>query len=202
MKYGLYYNKEKIGDVLIIIFNSNQIPNFVKTTENCKVLYKNDELVGINILNISKILKIKSHGYLPLINKEVLNVINSILINNGLEALPYQGKSGFVVSQIIDMEEHPESDHLHICKVDCGNDNFLQIVCGAYNAKVGMKVVCALPYTFMPNGQQIIPSKLLGIESNGMLCSGRELNLDGYDNVRGLLELDDTYKIGSDFWGE
>lgn len=202
MKYGLYYNKEKIGDVLIIIFNSNQIPNFVKTTENCKVLYKNDELVGINILNISKILKIKSHGYLPLINKEVLNVINSILINNGLEALPYQEKSGFVVSQIIDMEEHPESDHLHICKVDCGNDNFLQIVCGAYNAKVGMKVVCALPYTFMPNGQQIIPSKLLGIESNGMLCSGRELNLDGYDNVRGLLELDDTYKIGSDFWGE
>ena len=150
----------------------------------------------------SKILKIKSHGFLPLINKEVLDVINSILLNNGLEALPYQNESGFVVAKIIDMEEHPESDHLHICKVDCGNNNILQIVCGAYNAKVGMKVVCALPYAFMPNGQQIIPSKLLGIESNGMLCSGRELNLSGYDNVRGLLELDETYKIGNDFWGE
>ena len=88
MKYGLYYNKEKIGDVLIIIFKSNEIPNFIKTTENCKVLYRNNELVGINILNISKILKIKSHGFLPLINKEVLDVINSILLNNGLEALP------------------------------------------------------------------------------------------------------------------
>ena len=202
MKYGLYYNKEKIGDVLIIIFKSNEIANFIKTTENCRVLYRNNELVGINILNISKILKIKSHGFLPLINKEVLDVINSILLNNGLEALPYQNESGFVVAKIIDMEEHPESDHLHICKVDCGNNNILQIVCGAYNAKVGMKVVCALPYAFMPNGQQIIPSKLLGIESNGMLCSGRELNLSGYDNVRGLLELDETYKIGNDFWGE
>ena len=139
MKYGLYYNKEKIGDVLIIIFKSNEIPNFIKTTENCRVLYRNNELVGINILNISKILKIKSHGFLPLINKEVLDVINSILLNNGLEALPYQNESGFVVAKIIDMEEHPESDHLHICKVDCGNNNILQIVCGAYNAKVGMK---------------------------------------------------------------
>lgn len=202
MRYGLYYNKEKIGDVLLIIFNSNENPNFVKTTENCKVLYKNNELIGINILNISKILKIKSHGFLPLINKKVLDVINSILLNNGLEALPYQNNSGFVVSEIINMEEHPESDHLHICKVNCGDNNILQIVCGAYNAKIGMKVVCALPYTFMPNGQQIIPSKLLGIESSGMLCSGRELNLEGYDNVRGLLEIDETYKIGSDFWGE
>lgn len=200
MKYGLYYNKEKIGDILFVVFKSNDIPDSQKITENCRVLYKNNEIVGINILNISKIFKIKSHGFLPLINEEILKVINSILINDGIEPLPYQEDSGFVVAKVIDIEEHPQSDHLHICKVDCGNEKILQIVCGAYNVKLNMKVVCALPYSFMPNGQQIIPSKLLGIESYGMLCSGRELNLEGFDNVKGLLELDDTYKIGDDFW--
>ena len=165
------------------------------------VLYKNDELIGINIFNISEILKIKSHGFLPLINEEVLNVINSILQNAGLEELEYQDKSGFVVAKIIDIEEHPESNHLHICTVDVGEEKPLQIVCGSYNAKIGMKVVCALPYTFMPNGQQIIPSKLLGIESYGMLCSGNELNLEEYIGKKGLLELDDSYNMGSDFWG-
>lgn len=201
MKYGLYYNKEQIGDILFIVFNSNAIPNFTKKCGNCVVLYKNDELIGINIFNISEILKIKSHGFLPLINEEVLNVINSILQNADLEELEYQDKSGFVVAKIIDMEEHPESNHLHICTVDVGEEKPLQIVCGSYNAKIGMKVVCALPYTFMPNGQQIIPSKLLGIESYGMLCSGNELNLEEYIGKKGLLELDDSYNIGSDFWG-
>ena len=52
----------------------------------------------------------------------------------------------------------------------------------------------------MPSGRQIIPGKLLGIESYGMLCSGRELALEGYENKRGLLELDDNYKVGSDFF--
>ena len=79
-------------------------------------------------------------------------------------------------------------------------DKELQIVCGAFNAKKDLICVCALPYAFMPSGKQIIPGKLLGIDSNGMLCSGRELSLDGYENKRGLLELDDTYKVGSDFF--
>lgn len=200
MKYGLYYNKEKLGDILFIVFKSNEYPNFVKKGENCTVLYKNDEIIGINIFNISEILKIRANGFIPTINKETLNVINSILANENIAPLEYQERSGFVIAKIIDIEDHPESDHLHICTVDVGEEKPLQIVCGAYNARLNLKVVCALPYAFMPNGQQIIPSKLLGIESYGMLCSGRELNLEGYENVRGLLELTDEYKIGDDFW--
>ena len=52
----------------------------------------------------------------------------------------------------------------------------------------------------MPNGYQIVPDKLLGVPSSGMLCSGRELNLEGYEGKRGLLELTSEYKVGSDFW--
>ncbi len=202
MNYGLYYNKEKLGDILFVIFNSNDNPDFVKKVENCVVLYKNNEIIGYNIFNISEVFKIKAHGFLPNCNKELIGIINYILKNNNLPILELQKDSGFVIGKIISFEEHPDSEHLHICLVDIGEEKPLQIVCGAHNAKLDMKVVCAKPYAFMPNGQQIIPSKLLGIESYGMLCSGRELNLPGYENTRGLLEINDSYNIGEDFWSK
>ena len=114
--------------------------------------------------------------------------------------MPIQIESGFRVAKIVDIDEHPDSEHLHICMVDIGDKEPLQIVCGASNARKDLVCVCATPFTFMPNGQQIIPNKLLGIQSNGMLCSGRELNLEGYEGKRGLLELSDEYKVGTDFW--
>jgi len=202
MNYGLYYNKEKLGDILFVIFNSNANPNLVKKVGNCIVLYKNNEIIGYNIFNISEIVKIKSNGFIPNNNYKLIEVINSILKNNNLSILEKQKDSGIVVGEIIDIDEHPESSHLHICQVNINEGKPLQVVCGAFNAKLNLKVVLAKPYSFMPNGQQIIPSKLLGIDSYGMLCSGRELNLPGYENIKGLLELDDSYKLGEDFWGK
>ena len=167
-RYGLFYNYKTLGDVLLIVFKPTENPDEVIKMDDVVVLKKNNEVIGINIFNISKIMKIKANGFIPLVED--------------------------------DIEEHPESDHLHICKVDVGHSDYLEIVCGAFNARKDLKCVCALPYTFMPSGRQIIPGKLLGIDSYGMLCSGRELALEGYENKRGLLELDDTYVVGSDFF--
>ena len=202
MKYAIYYNYKTIGDDLIIVFDSNAHPDQVKQNGDVVALYKDDKLVGINILNFSEIMKLKVDGFIPVINEKILNVINNTLINAGFEPLEKQNESGFRVANIVECEEHPESEHLHILKVDVGNNELLDIVCGAYNARVGLKCVCALPYTFMPNGQQIIPSKLLGVQSNGMLCSGRELALPGYEGKHGLLELDENFIVGSDFFKE
>ena len=199
-RYALYYDYESIGDVLLIVFDSNTIPNVIKRDNDVVSLYKDDKLIGINIFNISKIMKIKAKGYIPLVSDRVLEVINTILKNSNVAELPAQKESGFRVAKIIDIEEHPDSEHLHICTVDIGEKETLQIVCGAFNARKDLICVCATPYTFMPNGQSIIPNKLLGIDSYGMLCSGRELNLEGYEGKRGLLELDESYAIGSDFW--
>ncbi len=200
MKYALYYDYETIGDVLLIVINPSLIPTKEVKTNDVVALYYHDELIGINIFNISKIIKIKAKGLIPLINEDVLNVINHVLENASLNKLPPLDDSGFKVAKIIDIEEHPDSEHLHICQVDVGEKEPLQIVCGAANARKDLLCVCATPYTFMPNGQQIIPNKLLGIQSNGMLCSGRELNLEGYEGKRGLLELSSEYKVGTDFW--
>ena len=199
-RYGVFYNYKTIGDVLLIIFDQRENPDEVIKQDDVVVIKKNKRIIGINIFNISKIMKIKANGFIPLLDDKVLDVINHILENHNLPILEKQKNSGFVVAKITNIEEHPDSDHLHICKVDVGEVKELQIVCGAFNAKKDLICVCALPYAFMPSGKQIIPGKLLGIDSNGMLCSGRELSLDGYENKRGLLELDDTYKIGSDFF--
>lgn len=200
MKYALYYDYETIGDVLLIVINPSLIPTKEVKTNDVVALYYHDDLIGINIFNISKIIKIKAKGLIPLINEDVLNVINHVLENASLNKLPPLDDSGFKVAKIIDIEEHPDSEHLHICQVDVGEKEPLQIVCGAANARKDLLCVCATPYTFMPNGQQIIPNKLLGIQSNGMLCSGRELNLEGYEGKKGLLELSSEYKVGTDFW--
>lgn len=199
-RYALYYDYESIGDVLLIVFDSNTIPNVIKRDNDVVSLYKDDKLIGINIFNISKIMKIKAKGYIPLVSDRVLEVINTILKNSNVAELPAQKDSGFRVAKIVDIEEHPDSEHLHICTVDIGEKEPLQIVCGAFNARKDLICVCAIPYTFMPNGQSIIPNKLLGIDSYGMLCSGRELNLEGYEGKKGLLELDESYTLGSDFW--
>ena len=199
-RYGVFYNYKTIGDVLLIIFDQRENPDEVIKQDDVVVIKKNKKIIGINVFNISKIMKIKANGFIPLLDDKVLDVINHILENHNLPILEKQKNSGFVVAKITNIEEHPDSDHLHICNVDVGEDKELQIVCGAFNAKKDLICVCALPYAFMPSGKQIIPGKLLGIDSNGMLCSGRELSLDGYENKRGLLELDDTYKIGSDFF--
>lgn len=202
MKYAIYYNYKTIGDVLMIVFNSNAKPDRVVKKNDVVALYKDDTLIGINILNFSDVMKLKVDGFIPLINKKMLEVVNDLLVNASLSPLEEEKESGFRVALIKDLEEHPESEHLHILKVDVGDKECLDIVCGAYNARVGLKCVCALPYTFMPNGQQIIPSKLLGVQSNGMLCSGRELALPGYENKHGLLELDEKAVVGSDFFKE
>lgn len=200
MEYALYYDYETVGDVLLVVIEPTITPNRTIKKGDVVSLYKNDQLIGINIFNISKIIKIKAKGLIPLINEDILSVINHVLENAGVERLPLNKESGFRVAKIVEIEEHPDSEHLHICKVDVGNEECLQIVCGARNAREGLVCVCATPYTFMPNGQMIVPGKLLGIDSYGMLCSGRELNLEGYEGKRGLLELDDKYKVGTDFW--
>ena len=109
-----------------------------------------------------------------------------------------------VVAEIVEAEQHPNADRLRVCKVDAGphsKDGPLQIVCGAPNARVGIRVPLALVGAELPPGDDGQPfriklGKLRGVESQGMLCSARELKLS--DDHGGLLELDSSAPLGSD----
>lgn len=100
---------------------------------------------------------------------------------------------GVVVAQIVEAEKHPNADKLKLCKVDAGQGALLQIVCGAPNAAVGMKVPCAIVGAKLP-GFEIKAAKLRGVESFGMLCSAREMGLS--EDHAGLLELPSDAPIG------
>jgi len=105
-----------------------------------------------------------------------------------------EGLSGVVVAEIIAAEKHPEADRLQICKVDAGQGEPLQIVCGAPNARVGIKVPLATVGASLPGGMSIKAAKLRGVESFGMLCSAKELAID--TDASGLLELPSDAKVG------
>ena len=197
--YAIFYNYHTIGDVLLIVSDLETKPNRVVKNGDVTSLYLDDKLIGINIFNISNVLKIKSNGLIVLPLKEMIDVINNILINANVETLEYKKESGFKVGKVLTCEEHPDSDHMHVLTVDIGSE-VLDIVCGAPNVKEGQKVVVATLGTTMFDGKKIVPSSLRGINSNGMLCSPRELHLEGAPNVRGILVLDDDAIIGEDFF--
>ncbi len=113
--------------------------------------------------------------------------------------------AGVVVGRVVAVERHPNADRLSVCQVDVGraggNGAPLTIVCGAPNVRPGIKVPCALVGAELPGGDdgkpfQIKLGKLRGVESQGMLCSARELKLS--DDHGGLLLLDDGAVVGQD----
>lgn len=107
-----------------------------------------------------------------------------------------------VTGKVLTCDDHPDSDHLHVCTVDAGTGEALQIVCGAPNVKAGQIVPVALDGSSLPGGIKIKKGKLRGIESNGMLCSHEELGITsadlGYEPEYGILVLPEDTKIGMD----
>lgn len=103
--------------------------------------------------------------------------------------------SGVVVAQIVSCEKHPEADRLRVCQVAIGSEQTVQIVCGAPNAREGLKAPLATVGSELPGGLAIKPAKLRGMESFGMLCSAKELGIDA--DASGLLELPDDAPLGA-----
>ncbi|MBS0457976.1 MAG: phenylalanine--tRNA ligase subunit beta [Proteobacteria bacterium] len=103
--------------------------------------------------------------------------------------------AGVVVARIVACEKHPEADRLQVCRVDAGDSEPLQIVCGAPNARPGLLAPLATVAAIMPGGMAIKPAKLRGVESFGMLCSAKELGIDA--DASGLLELPADAPVGA-----
>ncbi len=122
-----------------------------------------------------------------------------------VEEIVNQGDSmrNVVVGKVMEMERHPDSDHMFICQIDVGTGENVQIVTGAQNVTVGDLVPAALHDSNLPNGMHIKKGKLRGVPSNGMLCSGEELCLSESDypgaSVYGIMILkDDAGAPGTD----
>jgi phenylalanyl-tRNA synthetase beta chain len=110
--------------------------------------------------------------------------------------------SNVVVAKVLEITRHPNADRLNVCQVDVGTGTLLNIVCGAPNVRAGMKTVCAMVGAVLPPGDdgkpfEIKVDQLRGVESQGMLCSARELRLS--DDHGGLMDLPDDAPVGRNF---
>lgn len=105
------------------------------------------------------------------------------------------GLQGVVVAEVLEASRHPNADRLTVCRVAAGNGTVVEVVCGAPNVTAGMKSPLAMPGTTLPNGFKLRRSKIRGVESNGMLCSARELKLG--DDADGIVRLPDDAPTGT-----
>ena len=128
-----------------------------------------------------------------------IDALAELLTMSGVEIEGIQKRGAdfdkVVVAQITDSKPHPNADRLTVCVVDYGSGTKRQIVCGAKNYRVGDKVPLALPGAELTGGLKIRASKLRGVESEGMLCSAKELGVA--EDAAGLLILSPEAKIGT-----
>ena len=143
--------------------------------------------------------------------KDYIDLDDSLTITEIAEAMTSVGNeydsaeplincTNLITGEVIECINHPDSDHLHVCKVDIGKE-ILNIVCGAPNVRKGLKVIVALAGAKLPGGE-IKKGNIRGVESNGMLCSIAELGLDNKfleeKDKEGIHELPSDTKVGID----
>ncbi len=175
-----YYNDK--NEVLILSAIGKQ--SRTKTQNNIEIIYnENDQVIGVNHFE----------------KKELKPGIVSFdkLDENITSIFEVETAPSFVFGKVLEMQPHPDAEKLNLCSVDIGTE-VLSIVCGAPNCEANKMVVVAKVGTVMPNGINIIPSKVRGIESFGMLCSLNEL---GYNNdANGIIILEPNHiNIGTCF---
>jgi phenylalanyl-tRNA synthetase beta chain len=107
--------------------------------------------------------------------------------------------SNVVVAQVMEVTRHPNADRLNVCQVDAGTGTLLNIVCGAPNVRAGMKAICAIAGAVLPPGPdgkpfEIKVGQLRGVESQGMMCSAKELKIS--EESSGLMELPEDAPVG------
>ncbi len=117
-----------------------------------------------------------------------------------VEAVISNHIDNLVIGEVLECVDHPDSDHLHVCKVNVGKE-IIQIVCGAANVRKGIKVIVALPGAILPGNFEIKSGKIRGEESNGMICALFELGLEEKNEEnynKGIEELPSDAPVGED----
>ncbi|MFD2640254.1 YtpR family tRNA-binding protein [Piscibacillus salipiscarius] len=193
------YNKQGIGDVLIITLNQKESEVTHETIGDVvKLLDEDGQIVGYNIFNVSNYLSLTGNGPLEA-TEELVNDVKSVFEKNDVQdELNIDLTPKFVVGYVKEMAPHEDATKLNVCQVDVGDEE-LQIVCGAPNVEAGQKVVVAKVGAMMPTGMLIKDSSLRGVASSGMICSAKELNLPNASEKKGILVLSDDYEVGAPF---
>ena len=192
--YSLHYCYRTIGDVLMIEIDSRKLPTRNEKVGNVVSIYSGDELIGINIFDFGKIVKIKNQGMIYLPTHSLIDVINSILANAKLPSLNYKEKSGYVVGEVNEIFE-VAGGSLIVVNLKDGN-------CSCFAKEVGElkssdKVVVALAGSNLPNGDIVKERSGDFGFTDAHVCSYFDL---GINESNEILIIDEDSEVGSDFF--
>lgn len=195
-----FYNHAAVGDVLLLT-RASIAKNLIVTESNKQVTLikneKNNEVVGINIFNISASMNLDDNGQVFLTEEQV-NLVNDLIKEAGFDTkIEVDNSPKFLVGYVESSKKVADSDHLTVTQTRVGEDEMLQIVCGAANIATGQHVLVAKPGAVMPSGMIIWSGELRGVESHGMICSTRELELDDLEELPGIWELRPDFAVGT-----
>ncbi len=199
MKISAFYNLEYIGDILMIRMEDEPVDYWSKKDDLCVLYNASDQILGYNVFQASHYFSHLTTGLVSL-EAPFEEELNSLLERHDMEKITVDKAIDFKVGKVLSVADHPDSHHLHVCQVDIV-DEVLSIVCGANNVEPGILVVVAQIGCVMPDGQEIKPSSLRGIDSQGMICSSRELNLKRNILPKGNILILDShqYHVGDVF---
>lgn len=195
------YNKPYVGDVLLVQLASEAIVKTVVEMKGDVALLKEastGEIKAFNLFNASKYMTLTTQGIVEVTPEFVEALEKALAANDAVVKLDVDFSPKFVVGYVETKEKHPNADKLNICTVNVGEET-LQIVCGAPNVDAGQKVVVAKIGAVMPSGMLIKEGNLRGVDSFGMICSARELEIPNAPSEKGIMVLAEDAKIGEAF---
>ncbi|UQS87523.1 DUF4479 and tRNA-binding domain-containing protein [Nicoliella spurrieriana] len=191
-----------MGDVLVLLMHPDVEEQVVTKRDSIvKITATDGTVLGYNFFDASKYLpKLKDqNGQVTLDHADVDQLNAALKAADFDDQLSVDDSPKFVVGYVESVEKHPKSDHLKITKTKVQDGKTLQIVSGSPNMQADIKVVVAEVGTMMPSGLVIWPGELKGVESDGMICSGRELKIPNAPQKPGALILPDDYQVGTQF---
>ncbi len=195
------FNQKSYPHTLIVIVGPDDgLSQYTVKSDVTRIEDENGKVIGYNFFHVDRLFDDGKwlSGQVELTRTQIA-ALNQKLESVGFEADLTVSQPTIVYGEVKTCVPHPDSDHLKITTVDVGESTLQQIVCGAPNIAQGQHVVVALPGTLMPNGSQIWPGSLRGVDSNGMICSARELGLPHAPQKRGILAVPQSFEPGQAF---
>lgn len=195
------YNPAGMGDNLVVLTQQATAYTFAQQGNVVQFINNNKEVIGYNFINVSQSLDLNGVNGQVFLSEEQITILNKLISAAGFTStLTVDQTPKFIVGYVESAEPHPDSDHLQVTTTVIDNDERVQIVSGSPNMRQGIKVVVAKIGAMMPSGLIIWPGELRGVKSNGMIVSGRELQLPNAPQVPGALILpEDFAPVGTPF---
>ena len=198
--YRLFYNHSALKDVLVILINPEANAASHKTYGDVVCIYdENNSLIGINILHIGEVMKIKANGVMFVPDERLIGVVNHILTKEGLEPLPPVTDSGYRVAKVIEVKNHPTSKESLTLKLECG-DKAYETTSTLKGIEVGSIIVIALDGTILHDGSVYHKATIKNVKNDVKVMNAPELHIEGKEDEVFLLNEEPSFVPGEDFF--